>query len=598
MNHLKISHKLNLGFALIVAVFLLMAGITAWRIDQVAQATHRMEAAAERLKIGSAWQGDVRQNSARSLAVGYAEGNEVLNFFKDAMATTSLSTNEKQQAYVDRATTPESKQRANDVIERRKVWLAARDEVNALKLRASNQEVQAFVQQKFIPATDAYIAATQALVDGESQDVATAQAQVRAMFAQLYLLGGVLIALAVAAALLISWRLSRGIARGVESAREVAQRIGAGDLSQDIRITSQDEIGQLLGALRDMQNNLAHVVRTVRVGSDNVALASSEIAHGNQDLSSRTENQAAALEETSASMEQLGSTVQQNADNARQANQLAQNASNVAVQGGQVVAQVVDTMKGISESSTRIADIISVIDGIAFQTNILALNAAVEAARAGEQGRGFAVVAGEVRSLAGRSAEAAKEIKALITASVERVGQGTALVDQAGATMDEVVASIRRVTDIMGEISAASTEQSAGVAQVGEAVSQMDQATQQNAALVEQMSAAATSLHNQAQELVQAVAVFKLANNGTAVSQAPRPATSLAATNTSAARLAINKTTAPQRPALAPSKPQVSPPAKPAARKAATATAAPAIASSATATVTASTADNDEWETF
>ncbi|WP_455556065.1 methyl-accepting chemotaxis protein [Comamonas sp.] len=598
MNHLKISHKLNLGFALIVAVFLLMAGITAWRIDQVAQATHRMEAAAERLKIGSAWQGDVRQNSARSLAVGYAEGNEVLNFFKDAMATTSLSTNEKQQAYVDRATTPESKQRANDVIERRKVWLAARDEVNALKLRASNQEVQAFVQQKFIPATDAYIAATQALVDGESQDVATAQAQVRAMFAQLYLLGGVLIALAVAAALLISWRLSRGIARGVESAREVAQRIGAGDLSQDIRITSQDEIGQLLGALRDMQNNLAHVVRTVRVGSDNVALASSEIAHGNQDLSSRTENQAAALEETSASMEQLGSTVQQNADNARQANQLAQNASNVAVQGGQVVAQVVDTMKGISESSTRIADIISVIDGIAFQTNILALNAAVEAARAGEQGRGFAVVAGEVRSLAGRSAEAAKEIKALITASVERVGQGTALVDQAGATMDEVVASIRRVTDIMGEISAASTEQSAGVAQVGEAVSQMDQATQQNAALVEQMSAAATSLHNQAQELVQAVAVFKLANNGTAVSQAPRPATSLAATNTSAARPAINKTTAPQRPALAPSKPQVSPPAKPAARKAATATAAPAIASSATATVTASTADNDEWETF
>lgn len=594
MNHLKISHKLNLGFALIVAVFLLMAGITAWRIDQVAQATHRMEAAAERLKIGSAWQGDVRQNSARSLAVGYAEGNEVLNFFKDAMATTSLSTNEKQQAYVDRATTPESKQRANDVIERRKVWLAARDEVNALKLRASNQEVQAFVQQKFIPATDAYIAATQALVDGESQDVATAQAQVRAMFAQLYLLGGVLIALAVAAALLISWRLSRGIARGVESAREVAQRIGAGDLSQDIRITSQDEIGQLLGALRDMQNNLAHVVRTVRVGSDNVALASSEIAHGNQDLSSRTENQAAALEETSASMEQLGSTVQQNADNARQANQLAQNASNVAVQGGQVVAQVVDTMKGISESSTRIADIISVIDGIAFQTNILALNAAVEAARAGEQGRGFAVVAGEVRSLAGRSAEAAKEIKALITASVERVGQGTALVDQAGATMDEVVASIRRVTDIMGEISAASTEQSAGVAQVGEAVSQMDQATQQNAALVEQMSAAATSLHNQAQELVQAVAVFKLANNGTAVSQAPRPATSLAATNTSAARPAINKTTAPQRPALAPSKPQVSPPAKPAARKAATATAAPAIASSATATVTASTADNDE----
>ncbi|WP_279827647.1 methyl-accepting chemotaxis protein, partial [Comamonas aquatica] len=504
MKNTKISHKLNIGFALIILIFFVTAGITTWRMEKVTQATARMERSAELLKIASAWQGDVRQNSARSLAVAYADGNAMLDFFKESMAATSRSTDEKQKAFLEKALDPESQKRAQNVGEVRKVWLSTRNDINQMKLSADSQTVQNFVQQKFIPATTAYIQATQELVDGEAQQAAAAETEVKAMFAQLYTLGAILMVLTVAIATFISWRLSRGIAAGVEQARSVAQRIGAGDLSQDVQIHSGDEIGQLLTALRDMQANLAQVVRTVRHGSDNVATASSEIAQGNQDLSARTESQASALEETSASMEELGSTVTQNADNARQANQLAQNASNVAMQGGQVVAQVVDTMKGISESSAKIADIISVIDGIAFQTNILALNAAVEAARAGEQGRGFAVVAAEVRSLAGRSAEAAKEIKALITASVQRVEQGTSLVDQAGATMNEVVQSIRRVTDIMGEISAASSEQSAGVAQVGEAVTQMDQATQQNAALVEEMSAAATSLHGQAQELVQA----------------------------------------------------------------------------------------------
>jgi methyl-accepting chemotaxis protein len=292
-------------------------------------------------------------------------------------------------------------------------------------------------------------------------------------------------------------------------ATDITRRIAAGDLSVDITLKAHDQTS-LLHAIKSMRDAFTGIVGRVRQGSESVATASSEIAHGNMDLSQRTEEQASALEQTAASMEQLSATVRQNADNAKQANQLAQGASSVAIQGGEVVGQVVETMKGINDSSKKIADIIGVIDGIAFQTNILALNAAVEAARAGEQGRGFAVVASEVRSLAGRSADAAKEIKRLIHDSVERVERGTALVDSAGSTMTEVVTSIRRVTDIMGEITAASVEQSQGVAQVGDAVTQMDQATQQNAALVEESAAAAESLKLQAAQLVEVVAVFKL----------------------------------------------------------------------------------------
>ena len=302
--------------------------------------------------------------------------------------------------------------------------------------------------------------------------------------------------------------------------RDVAEAVRRGNLAIDVRLDKGDE-HSVMAAMKAMRDQLSQVVTNVRRGAESVAAASSEIASGNSDLSSRTENQAGALEEAASAMEELGATVKQNADSARQASQLANTTSSVAVKGGVVVGQVVETMKGINQSSRKIADIISVIDGIAFQTNILALNAAVEAARAGEQGRGFAVVASEVRSLAGRSADAAKEIKSLISASVERVEHGTSLVDEAGVTMTEVVSSIKRVTDIMGEISAASAEQATGVSEVGAAVSQMDQATQQNSALVEEMAAAASSLRGQAQDLVQAVAVF---NVGAGQDYAPPPA--------------------------------------------------------------------------
>lgn len=321
----------------------------------------------------------------------------------------------------------------------------------------------------------------------------------------------------------VLWYVYGKISRSLRVAVTLADTMAAGDLSNDIEVQGPAEVAQLLAALQAMHTSLTSVVAKVRAGSENVATASNEIAQGNMDLSGRTEAQASALEETAASMEELNSTVKQNADNARQANQLAQNASTVAMAGGEVVGQVVETMQRISEASNKIADIISVIDGIAFQTNILALNAAVEAARAGEQGRGFAVVATEVRSLASRSAEAAKQIKQLISDSVQRVEHGRTLADRAGTTMNEIVTEIKHVADIMGEISSASIEQSQGVAQVGEAVTDMDQATQQNAALVEEMAAATTSLKTQAHELVQTVAVFKLAH-AAATTPSPAPA--------------------------------------------------------------------------
>jgi methyl-accepting chemotaxis protein len=304
--------------------------------------------------------------------------------------------------------------------------------------------------------------------------------------------------------------IRRVVTSPLERSVAMARGIAAGDLTQIIEVNSHNEMGELQQALQDMNASLAKIVRQVRVGTDTIFSASSDIASGNLDLSNRTELQASSLENTAASMAEVTSAVNQNADHARRANQMAQSASDVAVRGGSVVSGVIDTMASINASSKRIVDIIAVIDGIAFQTNILALNAAVEAARAGEQGRGFAVVAAEVRSLAKRSADAAQEIKALIGDSVTKVEAGSSLVQQAGSTMNDIVESIRHVTDIMGEITAASAGQTAGIERVGSAIDEMNQVTQQNAALVEQAAAAAQSLQNQAQHLEQVVSTFKI----------------------------------------------------------------------------------------
>ncbi|MDP2028116.1 MAG: methyl-accepting chemotaxis protein [Thiobacillus sp.] len=333
-------------------------------------------------------------------------------------------------------------------------------------------------------------------------------AKTRYAIVQVVAIVGILSGLVLAS--LIGYWLVRAISLPLNEAVRIARSVAAGDLTQRIDVHSQDETGQLMCAMQEMNTSLSDIVSQVRAGTDTIAVAARQIATGNADLSSRTESQASSLEETASSMEELTSTVKQNAENARQANQLVRSTSDVAVKGGQVVGQVVDTMASIKDSSRKIADIIGVIDGIAFQTNILALNAAVEAARAGEQGRGFAVVASEVRNLAQRSAGAAKEIKSLIEDSVSQVDAGGKLVDEAGKTMGEIVTSVKRVTDIMSEIAAASQEQSAGIEQVNQAITQMDDVTQQNAALVEQAAAAAMSLQEQAGNLAEAVSVFKL----------------------------------------------------------------------------------------
>ncbi len=582
LSNLKVGTRLGLAFGLVLCITVVIAAIGVWRLHDLSRVTEQLTSTDnERLQAAVEWRQTIDLNWIRTRAALLDSDTNRLAAWQAEMDKTSETTVAARKVVERLVQSDEGRKMLADIDKAREAYRTPR--ANILKRKAAGEDVSALLDSQLKPLADAYSQTILALEQRQRKlyEDARTEAATTAAQSRIILIAGTMVALliGIGAAIL----LSRSVTGPLQLAVRRAGQIAEGDLTQPIESQGRDEAAELLNALRNMQNNLVRVVGGVRGNAENVASASAEIAQGNHDLSARTESQASALEETAASMEQLGATVRQNADNARQANQLAMSASTVAVQGGEVVSQVVDTMRGINDSSRKIADIIGVIDGIAFQTNILALNAAVEAARAGEQGRGFAVVAGEVRSLAQRSAEAAKEIKQLITASVERVEQGSQLVDKAGTTMTEVVNSIRRVTDIMGEISAASSEQSSGVAQVGEAITQMDQATQQNAALVEEMAAAAGSLRSQATRLVDAVAVFRLAQGAasTAAAAAPAPAVARAASAPRAAAPAA-------KPVVARSKAPAAP-AAPAALSAPPAAAKPAAAGPGT---------DDDWETF
>jgi methyl-accepting chemotaxis protein len=512
MRDLRISTRLILGFGLMALLIVLLGAVTLGKVSALDQrfdeVIHDRYVKIARLS-GVKDDVNVIARSMRNMLLLDAP-SEVRQQKQDILAARGRIA-EAVRELDPKLKNQRSRAALQAVQESRQRFITVQDKLIAMVDAGKDGEARALLLAEARPAQQEYMAKLDALIATQREMMDSAAAETTAGVSDLRLAVWGVGAGALVAAVLLAWTIVRSIVRPLRDAVAVSRAVAAGDLSVAITAKGENETAQLLSALGEMQDGLARVVQEVRQNADSVATASGQISQGNNDLSSRTEEQASALQQTAASMKQLAATVRQNAENAEQGNELALTASGVAARGGEVVGQVVETMKGINDSSRKIADIISVIDGIAFQTNILALNAAVEAARAGEQGRGFAVVASEVRSLAQRSADAAKEIKGLINASVERVEQGSALVDQAGSTMDEVVQSIRRVTDLMGEITAASREQSQGVAQVGDAVSQMDQATQQNAALVEQSAAAADSLKVQAQQLVGAVAVFKLA---------------------------------------------------------------------------------------
>jgi methyl-accepting chemotaxis protein len=527
LSNFKVATKIGGGFAIIVAILIFM-GATAISqlmavyasIEQIATSNlASIETAAKMRDLIS----DIRFAEARHVMSASVAEMEI----QESRINNDLNKLSQMESIGAKLFTSSPEVDTLKAFhQHRSEWSSVWEKLRPISRKgaASTEEAQKIYQSE--SSNSFNLAVADALSLGDINSKLSQQAWVRAQetysSAKAMLIGTIMVAIALAA--FFGWYISRAIAAPIGQAVRAAREISAGDMTASIHPEGTDEISQLFRALDDMRHSLATVVASVRQGSDGVATASAEIAQGNQDLSARTENQASALEQTAASMEQLGAQVKQNADSAKQASQLASNASTVAVRGGDVVGRVVETMKEINISSKKIADIIGVIDGIAFQTNILALNAAVEAARAGEQGRGFAVVATEVRALAGRSAEAAKQIKVLIGESVERVEQGTVQVEEARTTMAEVVGSIHKVNDLVGEISSASNEQSAGVAQVGEAVNQIDQVTQQNAALVEEMAAAASSLKSQAGDLVQTVAVFKLDPNANMVRATVRAA--------------------------------------------------------------------------
>ena len=601
MSNVKVSTRLSLGFGAILLIMLALTAIGIWRMQVISDVMVTMTQQDNlRLQETVRWRENREKNWIRTRAMLLNASPQFNAILEPEIAATSAAISEGQKKIESLLRIEEDIRLFKGLDSHRAAYRNLRTAL--MQQSANGDHVADRVESELKPLDDAYDQALGQFADYQlkvyTETRETALAQVRQSQIMLASVAGITLLLGIWGA----WALGRSITRPLHQAVGIADEIAHGNLTQSFTISGRDETATLLTSLHEMQAKLASIVAGVRQNADSVANASAEIAQGNNDLSARTEQQASALEQTAASMEQLGATVRQNADNAAQANQLAMNANEVANQSGGVVEQMVSTMREIEDSGQRIAAIIGVIDSIAFQTNILALNAAVEAARAGEQGRGFAVVASEVRALAGRSAEAAKEIKTLIDTSVQRVGHGTQLADQAGHSMQEMINAIGRVTDIMAEISAASREQSSGVSQVGEAITQMDRTTQQNAALVEESAAAADNLRSQAVQLVQAMAFFQVNEGGTA---RPGPAAAQAAPRPSAkpiAAPAINsgkvekklanspKTTAPKAPKkAAPTAPTPAP---------ATALTAPKPKPAAKAPSKPATSNEDDWETF
>lgn len=512
---LRTGPRLALGFGALIFLMIAMVAVSCLQLMQTSTALVELKRLQDGDDLSTEWTHKTALNVERAVAVAKSAGMaEVDAHFAPLMMATSAEISGLQKSMTELVVDPDGKALMATVAARRDTYIGARRDMLALLVTGDKATAKQLLADKVLPASSEYLQAMKATQQwlNDKAAVETDHLQARIRRSRDLLIGLLIAGIAIGGvtALLITRSIVRPLQRGIEATRLIA----TGDLSKTIESSHRDEAGELLRGMGQMQQSLRNLVSQVRSATDSIGTASAEIATGNLDLSTRTEQTASNLQQAASSMEQLTGTVRQSADSAAQANQLANSAAEVAARGGVVVSQVVATMDDINTSSKRIADIIGVIDGIAFQTNILALNAAVEAARAGEQGRGFAVVASEVRNLAARSADAAREIKGLIGASVGRVEEGTAMVDKARATMTEVVDSIQRVTGIVGEISAASHSQSTGVAQIGQAVAQMDEATQRNAALVEQSAAAAGSLSMQAQQLVHAVAVFKLVPTG------------------------------------------------------------------------------------
>ncbi|RYF67612.1 MAG: HAMP domain-containing protein, partial [Comamonadaceae bacterium] len=521
-KQLRVAHKLWMVVIVIVVMLAAVVGFSGYRSAKVqAEAEVVAKEMEARVQAALRWSGLTETNAARTQALIVSSDPAVEAEFKDLIAATSAQISEVQKSLEAMALSDSDKAQMAKIAAARKTMIDLRGQARKLKGDGQQEQAVTLVKQSYNPAVTAYL---QTLRDFVQQQTQTAEAKQREMAVSRMLtvkIAAVAVGLLLLGIIVGAYFLIGSIQRPLEQARGVAERIAGGDLSVQQSVTRGDEFGDLLRSLYTMSSDLGRMVQQVRQSTDSIAIASAEIAAGNHDLSTRTEQTSSQLQQTASAMEEFTGTIQQSAGSAQQASSLAAGATGVARRGGEVVTQVVTTMQDINHSSKKIADIIGVIDGIAFQTNILALNAAVEAARAGEQGRGFAVVASEVRSLAQRSAEAAKEIKQLISASVEKVEVGSRLVADAGTTMTDIVQSVQRVTDMISEITAAASEQSAGVSQVNQSIGNLDQMTQQNAALVEESAAAAQSLREQADHLAQVVSMFKVDAAGDLAPDAP-----------------------------------------------------------------------------